>query len=148
SALKAGENCGIYLLRKFGIVGQDESAAGTAKGLVGRGCRDMGMRKRTWVNAARDEPSKMGHVHEQICADLIGDFPEALKVDDTGIGRSAGNDETRFVLSGEPRYLLIINNTVLTANAIMNGIKPFAGHIRRGAMSEMASGINPHSKDR
>jgi hypothetical protein len=45
------------------------------------------------VDAARYQSSNVGHVYHQHRFNLVGDSPEAGKVDDTGIGAAPGDDE-------------------------------------------------------
>ena len=98
------------------------------------------------MDAAGDEPGEMRHVHHEVGADLVGNRAKAGKIDETRIGRTAGDDNLRPVLPREHRHLRHVDALVVAAHAIGHDVKPLARHIDRGAMGEMAAGgkIKPH----
>ena len=101
---------------------------------MGRGGDDMGVTEGCRVLARRDEPGEMGHVDHECRANLVGDGTEARKVDVARIGRTAGDDQGRLMLLGQSLYLVEIDQMIVLPDAILNGVEPFAGHCRLGAV--------------
>ena len=91
----------------------------------------MGVRQRARMQPGGDEPGEMGHVDHEIGADGVGDGAEAREVDDARIGRAAGDDQSRLVLLGQALDLVIVDEVVVFAHAILHGVEPFAGEVRR-----------------
>ena len=91
------------------------------------------------MQARRDQPGEMRHVHHELGADLVGDLTEAGKVDDARIGRAAGDDKRRLVLDREPLDLVIVDAVIVLLDAVLHGVEPLAGQVRRGAMGKMAA---------
>src|SRR3954454_7607752 len=79
--LESGEDSRIDLLRNILVVGEDHTSAGAAKGFVGRGRHHIGKAERARVLSRGNEPSEMGHVDEEIGANLVADLAEALEVE-------------------------------------------------------------------
>ena len=57
----------------------------------------------------------MGHVDEQVGADLVGDRAEAGEVEVARIGRAAGDDQLGLVLLREPLDLVEVDQMVVAA---------------------------------
>ena len=100
------------------------------------------------MRAAGHEPGEMRHVDHQIGADPIGDRAEAGEIDDARVGAAAGDDQPRTVLLGEALDLIEIDPRVLGAHAVMDGVKPFARQVRRGAVRQVAAGGERHAEHR
>ena len=83
--------------------GQDAAATRAAQRLV-RGERDdVGVRHRVRVRATGDEPGDVRGVEHEQRADLVGDRPERLGIDDARVGRGAGDDHLRAAARGRGR---------------------------------------------
>ena len=82
TALCARED-GLVELVIFGkfSVGQDHTSARSAKCLVGRCRRDMGVRNRARMISGRHETRDVSHVDHEISADHIRDIAHSLEVD-------------------------------------------------------------------
>ena len=89
-------------------------------------CRDMGMVERVWMVSARDESGKVRHVDEEKCTDFIGNGAEFRKVDLARIGRTTRDDELGFVLFGEGFNFSKIDQIVVFAHTVLDGIEPFS----------------------
>ena len=100
TALLAGEHRRVDLLGDVGVVGEDDTAAGTTEGLVGRGGHDVGVRHRRRVQPGGDQPGEVRHVHHEVGADFVGDLPEPGEVELARVGRPTGDDQLRTVLVG------------------------------------------------
>ena len=146
AALHAGEHRRVELLGDLLVVRQDHAAARAAQRLVRRGGHHMRVREWRGMRAAGNEPGEMRHVDEQVGADLVADFAEALEVDDARIGRAAGDDELRLVLARKLCDLVHVDALVLAPHAVRHRLEPFARHVDRRAVGEMAAGgeIEPH----
>jgi len=72
---------------------------------------------------------------------------EPGEVDDRRIGRAAGNDDLRLVLIGHFGDLIVIQDAVLQAHAVLDGIEPLAGQVRLGAMGQVSPRIQAHAED-
>ena len=107
----------------------------------------MGVAERGRVLARRDQTGEMGHVDHEDGVDLIGDGAEAGEVDMARIGRAAGDDQARAMLLRERLDLLEVDAIVVAANAILDGVEPFARHRRLGAVGEVAAGVQRHSEN-
>ena len=52
-----------------------------------------------------------------------------------------------LMLLGERLDLVEIDQIVVAANAILDGVEPFARHRRLGAVGEVAAGVEAHAED-
>ena len=89
----------------------------------------------------------MRHVDHQQGADFVGDGAEAGEIDDPWNGRAARDNQARFVLGGERRNLVVVDQCILTTHPILNGVEPFARLVGLGAMREMATGSQRHPQN-
>src|ERR1700759_5402612 len=78
AALLAREDGGVDSLGEL-LAAQDHAAAGSADGLVDRGGDYVCIRHRVGVQARGDEPGEVGHVDDEVGADVVGDRSEALE---------------------------------------------------------------------
>src|SRR6516225_8418098 len=95
---------------------------------------------------AGDEAGEMRHVDEEFGADLIGNFAEAAEIDETGIGRSAGDDDLWAVLARELCHLLDVDTVVIAPYAVGHRLEPAPRHVHRRARGRGAPGgrVDPH----
>jgi hypothetical protein len=77
---------------------------------------------RVRVHAGGDQAGDVGHVDEQVGADLVGDGAEARPVDDLRIGGEAGDDHLRLVLDGEALDFVVIDQALLV-DAVLDGVE-------------------------
>ena len=61
------------------------------------------------MHTGGNKAGEMRHIDHEISADAIGDFTEAGEIDDTRIGRAAGQDQFGFMFFGEAFDLFVIN---------------------------------------
>src|SRR5262249_50590982 len=76
-ALEAGEDRTVEFLRVL-LAAEDEAAARARERLVRRRRDEVAVRYGVRVKAGGDEPGEMGHVAEQVGADLVRDLAEAV----------------------------------------------------------------------
>ena len=67
---------------------------------------DVGVGHRARDGPTRDEPDEVGGIDPEDRADLVGDGPEPLEVDEPRDGGAAGEDHLGTVLLGEPLDLV------------------------------------------
>src|SRR3546814_17690573 len=60
---------------------------------------------------------------------------------------AAGDDQLRPVLASNILDLVEVDQMVVGADAVLDGIEPFARHGRLGAVGEMAAGVERHAED-
>ena len=92
------------------------------------------------MDAACNEAGKVRHVDHELGADAVGDLAKGAEVDDTRIGRAAGNDHLRLVLLRELAHFVHVDSVVVAAHAIGHRLEPLARHVDRRAVAEMAAG--------
>ena len=100
--------------------------------------------QRRGVEPGGDQAGEMGHIHQQIGADLVGDGADPGEVDDARIGRAAGNDHFRPLGPGQALQFLVIEKPIIPAHAVLDGAEPLAGKVGRGAVGQMAAGGERH----
>ena len=78
------------------------------------------------MHATGHKTGKMRHIDQQIGANLISNRPEFGEINLARHSRTTCNDHFGFVLAGEGCDLIIIDQVVLLAHAILHWVKPFA----------------------
>ena len=126
SPLNARENRRVELFRQSLIIGQDHPAAWSAQRFMCRRCGHMTMRKRRRIFPRRNQPRKMGHIAQNIGPHFIRDRPDCRKINNARNGRAARDDQLGFMFTGKAADLVIIDQIVLLAHAVLDGFKPFA----------------------
>ncbi len=81
----------------------------------------------------------MSHVHHQISANFVSNLPEAREVDHARIGGTACNDDLRLMLTSQLFHLIVVDQTVLRAHTILNGVEPLAGVVRSRTVGQMSA---------
>ena len=97
--------------------------------------------------ACRNQPCEMGHVDHQVRADHIRDFAEAGEVDLARDGRTTGDYQLGFVFFCQRLYLIVIQQVVFAAYAVLHGVEPFTGLVRFGPVRQVTTGCQIHAKD-
>jgi hypothetical protein len=106
---------------------------------VDRGGDDVGIGHRVGVQAGGDEPGEVGHVDHQVGADGVGDGPEALEVEEAGVGAPAGEQQLRLALVGDPLDLVHVDPAVLGADLVRRNVVEAAGDVDLHAVAEVAA---------
>ena len=90
----------------------------------------------------------MRHVHHERRLDRIGDRAEALEIPMAGIGRAAGDDQLRPMLSRQGGDRLHVEAVIVRPHAVGHRLEPFAGHVDRRAVREVAARrkVEPHER--
>lgn len=130
-----------------GFFAKDEAAAGATEGFVGGGGDEIGEGDGGGVEAGSDEAGDVRHIDHEVGADVICDGTEAFKIDNTGIGGSACEDEAGVVEGGEACDLVVIDALGFLGDAVGDDIEEAAGEIEFMAMGEVAAIGEAHSQD-
>ena len=124
-ALRGGDAPGIVKVLTY----QDDTATGTAEGLVGRGGDDMGVFHRVLQQAGGDKAGGMGHVHHQDGTHPVGDRAHPGIVPFAGIGGGPADDQFRPGFDGHALHLVVIDEAGLLVEAIGDGLVEDAGGV-------------------
>ena len=130
------------------FIAEDQRATRSAQRLVGRGRDDVRMRERMRMRAAGDEPGEMRHVDQQAGAGGIGGAAEGREIERPGIGRAAGDQDLRPVLTGQPQHLVRIDQPVVGPHAVVHDPEPAPAGVDGGAMAQVPAGVQVHRQDR
>jgi len=129
------------------LAGEDEPRARPGQRLVRRRRDHVGVFHGVGMQAGRDEPREVGHVDHQPRPHLVGDRPEAGRVDHPRVRGRAGDDQPRPVLVGQPLDLVEIDRRVLPAHAVGVDVVEAAGEVHLEAVSEVAAVVEPQAQD-
>src|SRR5690348_10567666 len=91
------------------------------------------------VLARRNEPGEMCHVDHEDRSDFVADLAEAREIEVPRVGRSAGDDQLGLMLLREPLDVVEVDEMIVLADAILDGVEPFARLRRRGAVRQVAT---------
>ena len=108
----------------------------------------MGMRHRVRVDAGGDEAGNVRHIHHQVCANSIGNLTEFGKIKCPRIGGTTGKDDLWLTGTGLIKQRVEIDQCRFLVNAILLGIEPFAGQVRRRTMGQVPAGCQRHAENR
>jgi len=91
------------------------------------------------MRAARHKPGKMRHIDHEIGAYRIGNGAETGKVPMARISGAARDNQLGFMLLREPLDRLHVDQMIVRAHAIGDGLEPFARKIDRRTMGQMSA---------
>ena len=148
TTLQAREDRRVDLLSKCLVVRQDDATTPSAQRLVRRRGDNMRMRHRVRVHAGGNKARDMGHIHHQVGVDGIGDFAELGKIEGTRIGRATSQNDLWLAGLRLVEKRIEINLRGLFINAVLLGIEPFTGQVRRGAVRQVTTCGKRHAEDR
>jgi len=107
----------------------------------------MGMRERRGVFARRHQPGEMRHVDMQICPHHVGNLAHPGKIDHPRDRRAAGDDDFRLMFAGQRLDLVIIEQVVLLAHAVLHRMEPLARLVRARAVGQVAASRQRHAQN-
>ena len=148
AALNAGEDGAVDLPGDHRVVGEDNSAAGSAHGLMGGGGDHVRIGHGRGMLPCRHQAGNVGHIHHQERAHFPGDTAESSIVDDPGIGGCTGDDHFRMVGQSQFPHLIVIDPAGGGIHAVGDDIVVLSGEIRLAAVGQMAAVIQRHAHDR
>ena len=102
------------------LAAEHEAGARAGERLVRRRRDEVAVRHRVRMQPGRDQAGEVRHVAEQVGADLVRDFAEALGLDRPRIGGAAADDELRPVRLRQLPYLVVVDEARLAADAVVD----------------------------
>ena len=129
-ALGAGEDGLIDGLGVF-LAAEDQAAARSAQGFVGRGGHHIGIGNRIGMQPRCDQPGDVGHIHEMISPHLFGDRADALEIDDPRIGARPRKDHLRTAFHRLALELVVVDPPVGFAHPVGHDVVVAAGEVDR-----------------
>ncbi len=147
TTLDAREDRRVYFFRDGFVVGDDHAAAWATQGFMGGGGGNMGVREGGGVFARRNQTRDMGHINHKVCANRIRDFTEFREVDLTWDRGTTGDDQGWLVLFCQGFDLIIVDQVVFLAHAVMHSVEPFAGLVWFRTMGQVTTGGQIHTQD-
>ena len=97
--------------------------------------------------AGGHQARNMGHIHQQLGADRVGNGAQGGEIDDARIGRSAGHDHLRFVLLGQGLQRVIVDALRFRVYAIGHNLVLLAGKVYRAAVGQMPAMGKVHAQN-
>ena len=98
---------------------------------------DVGVEAGVGVKTGGDEAGIVSHVDQEERAHAVGDFTEAGKVDDAGVGGGSGDDHFGLVLFGEAFDFAVVDGFVGVLDMVADEVVHFAREIEGVAMGEV-----------
>ena len=138
ASLHAGE---YGLVDGFGVffTAHDDTAPGSAEGLVGGGGYDIGIGYGAWIFAAGYEACEVSHIHHEEGSHFVGNGCHSFKVDDSGVSAGAADNEFRTDFFGCLFHSFVVQKFIFFTDTVGNDIEVVAGNIDRAAVGEMAA---------
>src|SRR6202171_1899722 len=96
TALRAWESKPVELLGVSGAAEHYARTRTTQRFVRGRGDK-VGVRHRARMHACGDQSGDVRHIHEKQRVDGLGDFADAFKLNDAGVGAGSRDDHLRLV---------------------------------------------------
>ena len=100
------------------------------------------------MKSRRHQSGDMSHVHHKVRPHLFGDLRHPGKIYDPCVGRSAGHDHLRAAFLRCLFQKIVVDALRFLIHTVRNDLKPFAGHIHRAAVGEMAAVGEIHAHHR
>ncbi len=145
----AALNAGEYLPVDFGGIGflaENHAAARAAQGFMRGGGDKVGVGRGVGMKARGDEARKVGHIHHEQRADGVGNFAQALEVENARVGAGAGANQFGFVFVGEFFNDVVINALGLRVHAVGHDVEEAAGEIDFVAVGEVSAVVEAHGE--
>ena len=117
-SLRSGETPGVVKV----LAHEDDTAAGTAKRLVGGGSDNMSVFDGVLQETGGNEAGGVGHVNPEDGAHFVGDGSHALVVPLAGVGRCTADDELGLALEGFALHLIVVYAAGLGIEAVGDGV--------------------------
>jgi hypothetical protein len=100
------------------------------------------------MQARGDEAREVRHVAEEQGSDLVGDLPEAIRLDDARVRRRAAHDQLRPVLLRGAQDLLEVDETGVAVDAVRGDRVEVAGEVDPVPVRQVAAVVEPHGEER
>ncbi len=93
---------------------------------------------------AGDEADEVRRVDHQPGADLVRDRAERREVDQPRVRRRAADDHLRLVLMRQFADLVVVDQLVVLAHPVSDGVEPLAGEVDLAAVGQVAAVRQAH----
>ena len=137
AALNAGKDCGVdnlghflHLTLRSGnsprivkvLAYKNDASTWTTQGLVGGGSDYVGIFDRIAQQSRGNQACRMGHIHPENGAHLVGNFTHTHIIPFTGISRSTAYNQFWTMFKGFALHIVIVNHSGGGIQTIRNGI--------------------------
>lgn len=146
AALIAGEYRFVYCGRKL-LGREDKTAPRPPEGLVSGGGDDIGIGHGRGMQPRRHKTCDMSHIHHEVCAYLLCERPDALKINYPRVGGGARHDELRLYFPCLALKAVVINEAV-GVNAVGHEFIELAAGIDGRAVGQMPAVGKAHAHHR
>jgi hypothetical protein len=102
---------------------EDHGATGATEGLVGGGGDDVGIFEWRGNDTRGYKAGDVGNVHNQVRANRVGNLAHAGIVDQSAVGRGAGDEDLGAEEHGVLLELVIVDDASLEVDAVRHGLK-------------------------
>lgn len=102
---------------------EDHGTTGATQGLVSGGGHNIGVLEGRGDNAGSDETRDVGHVDDEVSADLVGDLAHTLVVDQTAVSGGTGDQALGAVHLSVGFQLVVVNDTGLEVDTVGEGLE-------------------------
>ncbi|MNJ23922.1 hypothetical protein D3C77_183230 [compost metagenome] len=89
----------------------------------------------------------MGHVDEQVGADLVGDLAKAREVQGLGVGREAGDDHLRLALDGQALDFVVVDQPRGGVDAVLHRVVQLARGRHLSAVGQVTAMGQAHAQN-
>lgn len=102
---------------------EDHGATGSTERLVGGGGDNVAVLEGRLVDASSDKTGNMGHVHQEVAADLVSNLAHAGVVDLAAVGGGTGDEHLGAVHEGILLELVVVDETSVEVDAVREGLE-------------------------
>lgn len=102
---------------------ENHSTSWTSQGLVGGGGDNVSVFEWRWNDAGSNQTGDVGHVDNQVGADLVGDFPHSLVVDQSAVGRGTGDQDLWSEQNGGFLQHVVVNQAGAQVDSVRHGFE-------------------------
>ena len=146
TALHTGEQRLVDSLGEL-LAAEDQTASGTAEGLVSGGGDELGIGHGVLMHAACYQTGDMSHIHHQISADLIADLAELLEVDSARISGSAADDHLRLALLCDLEHLIVVDAMCNGIYTVADEVEVLTAEVDGRTVGQMTALAEAHAHD-
>ena len=137
-----------FLFKRFIGFRQNNAATwATQRFMCGRS-HYVGMRNRIGINTGSHQTGNVCHVNKEISADRFCDRRHAFPIDNLRIGGETSDDHFWFVFVRQGLNFIVINQTGIGINAVLNRIENLSAEIHFCAVGQMTTMRQAHAEHR
>jgi hypothetical protein len=114
---------GLSIGLAYTLAEEDHGTTGSTKGLVSGGRDDVAVREGRLVDTSGDQTGDMGHVHQEVAADLVRDLTHAGVVDFAAVGGGTGDEHLGAVHEGVLLELVVVDEAGVEVHTVGEGLE-------------------------